>query len=362
MRRHSIVWVSITLWVASNLFVSCFARVATWENNASYVSMADLCRWDCAWYSSVLQRGYDKSSHEATGWVNWPFHPLFPLTAYPLWRGLNLSAPGSLVLAGKLALFLAIYGFILMSSAEAESTPEHFKAGSLVAFNPYVIYAHAGYAEPLYFGLLALAFYFADRRRWIASGTMGALVSSSRVIGFLFPISYVLIVLEDLKWRPTLRRIGLEKIVGLLLCPLGTAVFMLYLYRHTGDALAQVHAHIAWGKSPGNPFHVLWDSLTTHHWPRVWGIMTIVGLIGSIYLFMARKAGLGAFLAISLLLSVSGGYFAIARYIWWQPPFLYAIYRVLRDRISAWLIYTAFASAMASFMIIEWFSGHNFVV
>jgi hypothetical protein len=251
---------------------------------------------------------------------------------------------------------------MILVSDEAATATDRFKAGLLVAFNPYVIYAHAGYAEPLYFGLLALAFYFAERRKWVAAGVSGALVSATRVIGFLFPISYVIAVLQDMRWRPDWRKLDLNRVIGLLLCPLGTAIFMLYLYHHTGDALGQVHTHIAWGKSPENPFHVLWMCLVNHHWLRLWGMMTIAGLCASVYLFMLRKPDLAIFLAISLLLSISGGYFAIARYIWWQPPFLYAIYRILKQHSLGWLIYVAFASGMASFMVVEWFSGHLFVI
>ena len=362
-QQHPRIWVAIALWIASNVFVTGVARIATWEGNASYRGMASLCQWDCGWFSTVMESGYDKTpTRDVIGSTNWPFHPLFPLTAYPFWHWLKLPPPMSLVLASKLALLLAVYAFLLMMSDQVDSTADLFRAGSLVAFNPYVIYAHAGYSEPLYSCLLALAFYLARQRRWIASGTMGALASGTRVLGFVFPISYMIVWLEGQNWRIDWRRLDLNRIIGLLLCPLGTAIYMLYLYHHTGDALAQVHGHAAWGKSPGNPFHVIWFTLTMHHWPRVWGIMTILGLLASAYLFKLRKADLGVFLAICVLLTISGGYTAIARNIWWQPPFLYAIYCALKRRTGAWLIYTAFVSGMASFMILEWFTGHNFVV
>jgi hypothetical protein len=361
-RRHSHIWVALVLWVASNLFVTGVAKVATWEGLASYHRAADFCKWDCGWYASVLETGYYRTTRNDTAETNWPFHPLFPLTAYPFRHWLKFGISFSLVLASKLELLLAIYAFLWMTSDQVKSTNDSFRAGSLVAFNPYVIYAHAGYAEPLYFGVLALAFYFANRRRWIASGLMGALVSATRVIGFLFPIPYMIIWLRDVNWRPHWRRLDVDKVIGLLLCPLGTALFMLYLYKHTGDALAQVHAHAAWGKSVGNPFHVLWLCLIEHHWPRVWGAMAIAEMVASVYLFKLKKPALGAFLGISVLLSISGGSLAIARYIWWQPPFMYAIYRLLKRHAGGWLIYTAFAAGMAAFMVLGWFSGHNFVV
>jgi hypothetical protein len=361
-RKHPEVWVAVVLWLASNAFVAGFSNLARWETGAPYYSMTDLCRWDCGWYGSVARSGYDRTPQRDTGNANWPFHPLFPITVYPFHHWLNLPLGMSLVLASKSALLLAIYGFLLMTGEPTDATVDRFRAGSLVALNPYLIYAHAGYAEPLYFALLALAFYFVAKRRWIESGVMGALLSATRVVGFLFAVSYAVVWLRDVGWRSTLRRDNLNKLIGFLLCPLGTAIFMLYMYQHTGDALAQIHNQVSWGKSPGNPFDVLWQCLIGHHWLRVWGAMTIAAFLASAYLFKLRKPEFAIYLAIAILVPLSAGYWGLARYVWWQPPFLYAICCALKRHSAWWVIYVAFASGMASFMILEWFTGHNFVV
>jgi hypothetical protein len=362
-RRHPEIWVAVVLWLASNVFVTELSKFATWEGSAVYHNSADLCRWDCAWFGSVLESGYDKIPHRDSGGVaNWPFHPLFPLTAYPFRHWLKFSLGTSLVLASKSALLLAIYAFLLMVRDQAVTRGDCFRAGSLVAFNPYIIYAHAGYSEPLYFALLAFAFYFASRARWIASGVSGGLLSAARLIGFLFSISYAVIWLRDVGWREVWRRQDLNRLIGLLLCPLGTAFYMLYLYHHTGDALAQIHVQVAWGKSPGNPFRTIWVCLAGHHWLRIWGVMIVTGLVASAWLFKLRKPELGIYLAISILIPLSAGYWGIPRYIWWQPPFIYAVYCVLKRHAAWWPIYIALTSGMASFMILEWFGVHNFVV
>ena len=359
LRKHPAVWVAIVLWIASNLFVSVIGRIATWEQHAKYYGPADLCRLDCGWYSTIITDGYGKLPRP-DGTSNWPFHPLLPLSAYPLVQWLGLPLGVGLVLASKLALLLAIYGFLLLLGQDTTTLADRVMAGSLVAFNPYVIYAHAGYAEPLYFAMLTFAFYFASRKEWIASGIAGALTSASRVIGFVFAVPYFVAWMNDCGWRPRWR--DSKQLLGLLLCPLGTLLFMLYLYHHMGDALAQVHGNIAWNKSPGNPFAVLWHALQAHHWPRVWAVMAIASFAGSAYLFKLRKPELAIYLLISMLLSISGGYSALARYVWWQPPFICAIYYFLK-RHSSWLpIYSAFSAGMASFLIIEWFSGHSFIV
>ena len=363
LRRHPEIWIALVLWVASNAFVTEFSKFATWEGSATYYSMADLCRWDCGWYGTVIESGYDKTPPaDARGYTNWPFHPLFPLTAYPFHHWLKLPLAMSLVLASKVVLLFAIYAFLLLVGDPADSTADRFRAGSLVALNPYLIYGHAGYAEPLYFTLLTFAFLLAIQRRCIAAGVVGGLLSVTRLIGFLFSLSYVVMWLRDPRWRTGWRRFDLNRLVGLLLCPLGTAVFMLYMYQHTGDALVQAHVQAAWGKSAGNPFHILWVTLTGHHWLRVWGITVVAAFAASAWLFRLRKPELGAYLALSILIPISASYWCIPRYVWWQPPFLYAIYFFLKRHPAWWVIYSTFAGGMASFMILEWFSGHNFVI
>ena len=356
---------ALVLWIASNIFVTCIAQVATWEGMGTYRRMADLCKWDCLWYSTVVESGYSRGGATQFGEANWVFPPLFPISAYPLHQWLKLSLHGSLVLAGKLELLLAIYAFMLMMSGEAQTTRELFRAGSLVAFNPYIIYAHAGYAEPLYFALIALAFYFAGRKQWLLAGAAGGLSSATRVVGAVFAGAYVVSWLRSSDWRARWRRLDLNAILGLLLCPFGTAQCMLFLYHHMGDALALQHGHVAWGRELRNPLETLWSCLSQTHWPRIWALMMIAAWLATCWLFKLRKFEMGTYMVLALLLATLDampGYWGVPRYIWWQPPLLYAIYRMLRRSDAAWLVYTALAAGMAAFMVVEWFSGHNFVV
>jgi hypothetical protein len=290
------------------------------------------------------------------------------MAAYPFHYWLRLSSPVSLVVASKLALLFSIYGFLLLLRNQTTSTTERFLAGSLVAFNPYIIYGHAGYSEPLYFAFLAFAFYVASRQWWIISGLMGGLLSATRMVGFLFSVPYTMMSLGGNSWRGWWRKIDSTKLIGLLLCPLGTAFYMLYLYRRTGDALAQVHIHIAWvGTQFSNPLQALWVPLHKHHWPRVWAGMAITGLLASVWLVKLRKSELGIYLGLSIVVALLGGsragdLYGMPRYIWWQPPFLYAIYIGLKRYSAWWPVYLAFSSGIAAFVIIGWFTGHNFVV
>jgi hypothetical protein len=360
MKNHSPIWIALVLWIASNGFVHMVAKIATWEGESKYAGIASLCQHDCGWYERVLTEGYDRSPRPDGG-SNWPFHPLFPLTAYPLQHWLRLPPKLALVLASKLALLFAIYGFLLLVGTETDTLAERVFSGSLVAFNPYVIYAHAGYAEPLYFASLTGAFFFLQERQWASSGIAGALTSATRMIGFVFVLSYLTAWWKAGNARPIWRQS--DKILGLMLCPLGAVLYMAYLYRRTGDALAQVHSQVAWGKALGNPIQVLSEAYSLHHWPRVWAVMVIFSLLASIYLFALNKTELAVYLAASMLISLSGGFLSLARYVWWQPPFLCAIYYLLRRHSAWWAPYIAFTAGLSAYMIIGWWMlGHIFIV
>jgi hypothetical protein len=363
LKRHPEIWVAFVLFVGSNLFVNTFARLAQWQGE-KYSSTADFCTWDCNWFRIVVDTGYDREPHTDVrhDHADWSFYPLFPLSALPLKYGLRLDTGLALVLTSRLELFAAILSFLLMVREHLRDISAYFAAGALVAFNPYVIYAHAGYSEPLYFSLAAASFYLLGRKHWIASGGAAALLSATRIVGCIFSLSYVIAILKDFGIRRILRERDLAPLLGLLLCPLGMAAYMLYLYVHTGDALGFIHIQIAWGRTAGNPVEVVLRALRQHHWQRLWGLMAIAGVLASGWLFKQRKPELAVFLLGAILLPLSADAWGFARYLWWQPPLLYAIFMFLNRHRNWWVFYFAYSSGMAAFMVVQWFSGSKMVI
>lgn len=363
MRVRPEIWVAIALFIASNAFVTTFARFARWQG-AKATSTAEFCTWDCNWFRFVVDDGYDREPHRDVlhDHANWSFYPLFPMTALPLRYGLGLPSGLALVLTSRIELLAAILAFLLMVRQELTDISEYFAAGALVAFNPYVIYAHAGYSEPLYFSLAAAGFFLLSRKRWIASGVAGTLLSATRIVGCIFSLSYVIALLREFGFRRIVRERDPALLIGLLLCPLGMALYMVYLYVHTGDALGFVHIQIAWGRMPGNPFRVALSALQQHQWQRLWGLMILGGVATAGWLVKERKPELGVFLLGAILIPLSADAWGFARYLWWQPPLLYAIFMFLKRHRAFWVLYLAFASGMASFMILQWFTGSKVVI
>jgi hypothetical protein len=347
--------------VASNVFVLGIGKTMPWEMGGVKTT-AEFCRWDCVWFQGVLDDGYDLEPGRQRDKANWVDFPLFPMSAAPLKYALGLPSALALIVASKCALYAAILCFLLMVREDLSSATDCFVAGSLVAFNPYVIYAHVGYSEPLYFALTALSFFLVRQHRWIQSGVAGALLSATRMVGSLFLLSYLIVFLRRSKYPDPRREDKLAILSGLLLCPAGVALYMLYLHYHAGDALGFLHVQIGWGREIRNPFLILARSLRAHGWVRYWAVTAGVGLVASGWLLKRKRPEMAVFLAGAVLIPLCADTMCMPRYVWWQPPFLYAIFSVIK-RYPLWQsIYFWLAGGTAAVMVILWFSVSGIVI
>jgi hypothetical protein len=362
LARHPELWVALILMVASSLFVTTFANLARWQFGYKYHKTVDLCNWDCSWFRSVVDEGYDKTPWRFGDKANWGFLPLFPLSAVPLKHLRMTTTAIALVYAGRFEMYAGVVFFMMLLRDRLRNLSEYFMAGALVAFNPYLIYGHAGYSEPLYFALASMAFFLLAEKRWVESGVAAGLLSAVRIVGCLFAVSYFIFCVRKLGLSRLLREHTVSVLLGLLLCPIGLATYMLFLYHRGGDALGFLHIQLAWHRAAGNPFVVITHALSQGSWQRVWASMSIVGLAAVAWLVKQRRPDMAVYLGGAILVPLTADTWGFARYLWWQPPFLYVVFALLQRHRWLWIIYFAFAAGMASFMVIEWFSGTNMVI
>ena len=355
--------VTIVLFVASNLLVLTFAAMTHWLSGAPRTNIVDFCRADCNWFSIIVEQGYELTPNFALhrGMTDWAFFPLFPATALPFRYLLGLRTPIAIVITSRLELFAAIFSFLLLVEDEVKDETELLAAGALVAFNPYLIYAYAGYSEPLYFTIVALGFVYLRRRQWISAGICGALVSATRIVGSAFLVAYLLFTLQ-IGWRGLAQKYKAPVLLGLALCPVGVIAYSTYLHFHMGDALAFLHVQAAFGRHVGNPVVTVANALGSHHWQKLWGAMAIGGLCAVAWLVQRREWALGAYLFLAILIPLCADTWGLPRYLWWQPQLLFALFTFLKRWRTGWILYFPFAGAMISFMIFAWFSGSNIVV
>lgn len=218
-----------------------------------------ICVWDCGWYHSIVERGYDRIPDKDLS-ANYAFFPAFPIGVLLAMKltgasfvtaGLALNA----VLSGLFCWLALRYGRELNLKDETETTT------FLVAFllSPWSLYNHVPYTEML-FNVTALgAFVFWRRGNFVAAAVFGLVLTATRPTGILLPLA----LLVETCWRERHHLIELAlqpdgRLRALAVMPLGLAAFIVFLYVRVGDPLAYQHIQeFGWGMSFGNPVAVL---------------------------------------------------------------------------------------------------------
>ena len=213
-------------------------------------------RWDAEHYLNIARLGY--------GGTEVAFFPLYPM----LIRGLG-AVTGNLLIAGLLVSNLAsFFGLLFFYKLVEHQYNRHVaqRATFYVSIFPTAIFFSAVYTESLFFALTVASFYYIRERRWVTAGIIGFFASLTRVEGVLLAVPFLIewlailfvsgrsisqVCAEAFKWpvdnivRP---------IVGLVLVPLGLAVYMGYLWVLRGDPLYFSHVQSHWGRHLAPPW------------------------------------------------------------------------------------------------------------
>ena len=321
----------------------------------------DLCRWDCRWYSGLVDHGYDFQPHGGgkQDEANWAFFPAFPLAAKGVLGLLPLSAELAAIVASKAFFLLAIYLFIAFAK-EANSKIHPYASAITISANPYAIYGNVGYTESMFLAVTCLYFIVLMRgHRPLVAGMIGALLGSIRLAGGAAIPAYVLRFRREFSFRQNVRHRYI--LVGLMCLPFGLAIFMAFLYARVGDALAFSHVQRAWGRFPGNPLVYLFSGLMGRPADKLRVLMTVMALLAVLRLAYQKRIELAIFSLICILLPLSTGLWAMPRYIWWQAPVLLVIAEIFSTPRAAF-VYLVAGTCCQIFMYHAWFSGKAFVV
>ena len=372
LRDRKVLVISIVLFFASLIFYQVFALMAL--NLGISVPQAPIpnafsdpgllgnsCRWDCWWYGHIVVNGYDLEPHlkPHLGSANWAFFPVFPLVSYVFNQYIfaGSSVEFSLVIASKLFLFASIYAF-MHYARQCFGGQALYKAGLLVAFNPYVAYAHSGLTETLYFFLTTVSFMCLSKRQWIAAGLLGGLLSGVRFVGLLFGLAFLGSLSEQFRRH---HRVSLNQILGLLLCPLGLMLFMYYLHSHVGDAWAFKNVQVAWGRQLANPIDNIYLALKDGlGWYFYLLFPAILALGVCLWLILRGYIWESVFLFLSVLIPLSTGLDSLPRYAFWQMPMLLGLFGVLRGRALLFDLYMVFSVGLSSIVIVFWYTSSTY--
>lgn len=320
-------------------------------------SYKQLCGWDCGWYSGMVESWYDDHphAHPKGDAANWAFFPAFPLIAKVL-NVAGLPSWLSAVLAGKIFFLLATIYFIKFGVAYSNKAKETHLAAA-VTLNPYAIYGNTGYSEPLFLLLSCIFFLNLKNNHPVRAGISAALLSATRLVGIsAFLISFIYGQKEIIQGR---HRCNI--ILGVFVAPLGLALFMLYLYLKTGDALAFSHIQVAWNRLPENPFHHISSGLTGKGLFKYWSLLSMSAIALGVWFAVKRNMAFAVFTLFCTLLPLATGLWAMPRYILWQAPYLLVIATCLPNRGTRFAM-LALSTVGLIYMYMSWFAGKWYVV
>jgi len=252
------LWTRAAIWAAALFAFFVFVpnrhpRAGRWDDPSLTHDLGAItdvwARWDSVWFLRIAEHGYDAASGTASA-----FYPLYPGTVAVLGRALF----GHYVLAGILISLAAALGSFLLLHRLAEERLGADGARRTVlylAVFPFALFLQAVYSESLYLLLTLAAFALAERRRFLAAGSVAGLALLTRPTG-----AALLPALGLLAWceRDRLRAVG-----SLAVAPLLFAAYPLYLWRAEGDPWAFLHAQRIWTRhvSPAGPLGGIWDGL-----------------------------------------------------------------------------------------------------
>ncbi|MFF3847665.1 mannosyltransferase family protein [Streptomyces sp. NPDC002328] len=204
-------------------------------------------RWDSLWYTRVAELGYGYEVRLPNGDVhsNLAFFPLLPW----LERLLHTTTPLSYAAAGfvvsLLASLAAAWG--IFAVADHVYGPTHGRRAGvcavlLWAVLPVGIVQSMAYSESLFTALAAWSLYAVLTGRWVTAGVLASLAGLTRPVGLavvaaVWVAGTVSFVRERGTAAPGGRARAVRRALGLLLAPLGTAGYVLWVGHRTGGGL-----------------------------------------------------------------------------------------------------------------------------
>lgn len=243
--------------------------------------------FDAGFYVDIAKNGYWPAStlHVMSNWI---FLPLFPILIRPLGLlfGGSLAAfnIAGVIVSNAAGLVAVIYLYLLVRREFDSRTAS--RAVFYLALFPTSFYLSAIYPESLFLACVLACIYYARQHRWWLAGICGALASLDRIQGFLLVVpvawEYWQVLSDFYAPLPDMSRLtpfqkayawlqsrclglalGAESLrnwlnaLAIVLIPLGMVPFFIYSQIKTGDFLATIHNHQAWGRH----FELPWQSL-----------------------------------------------------------------------------------------------------
>lgn len=319
--------------------------------------------WDTGWYLGIAQGWYSPSIGDSNtpvaGQANYAFFPLYPA----LIRGLHYIVGdyfiASLIIS-NLALLIGCY--LLYKLVKLDYDEETAKRSiKYLLIYPVSFILSGAFSEALYLTLIPATFYFAKTNRWFFAGLCGFFLSLTRSIGVfaLLPLLYIYIQ-NNINYKSKIY--NLKSTIWLLFIPIGLGVWMLYNYHLTGDYLAFAHIQEAWKREYGNPFVILFQSLTSEHLHIFISATSALAVI-VLTMIYAKKIGLAYWLIgiYSIFVPLSTGIYSLPRLSLAAFP-TFIILAIMGKNKTADQLLTIILAILLGFFMVFWVDGFGLIV
>jgi hypothetical protein len=301
-------------------------------------------RWDTGFYTDIADQGYRFQG------VQFPSVAFFPL--FPVLIRLARLLTGDTLLAGLWVANMALLGAVMLLhilTAEAYDQPTADRVVWYLLIFPVSFFGSAIYSESLFLLLGIASLYLARKNRWWAAGLVSVLGAMTRLVGILLAPLLVVEWLQQRRQRkdgllpgdeqqsalqqPALQRKppGWEGLLAASLAPVGTLAYMLYLAKNFGDALAFLHASVAWGRTPALLQTTLAELLTRP--PQGWLpaiadgalpldnwldlMFVLFFIVCGVILCVQKRWSEGVFVVLGVIIPFSSGLLmSQRRYVW----------------------------------------------
>jgi Gpi18-like mannosyltransferase len=181
--KHDIM-IAVVFVLISRLYYFVYAIYWNRSHLTSDSIFSLLNTWDAHWYHSIVLNGYmyEPFLQPRGDGANWAFFPLYPLVVrgFSTLSGIDAKTAG--VFLSSLFLIVAIV-YAMRYLVLTRSGVEPVTIAFLLAFGPYSFYFSSLYTEAMFIMLVAISFYFIEKRQWLACGVSGALLTAVRPTG-----------------------------------------------------------------------------------------------------------------------------------------------------------------------------------
>jgi Gpi18-like mannosyltransferase len=258
LKSNWLIFISLIFIISRIIMYYQFnlANTLLLHDNGTFSSV--MCKWDCKWYLTIINDGYDYSirTHPKIwkGLANWAFFPLYPNLVKILAKSIHLSPVLAGICLNQFFIYIASIFFYKLLRLNFTELDSRFGAVILI-FSPFSVYFASLYTEALFIVLSLAGFYYLKTCREMQASILGGLLSATRPVGIMFLVPLIVNFLRERK--------SLTKLVWcLFVASIGLLIYMLFLKYRAGDFLAFQHIQKAWGRRGWDVAHLgkqLWQ-------------------------------------------------------------------------------------------------------